>query len=74
MVQPLVFGRKEVGDELSGQQGTLAKLSVGFTSVCRASKLTIRPWRLGRIGLNSHTWSTHGARRTHGARHMVAVG
>jgi len=30
MIQPLVCGRKEVGDELSGQQGTLAKLSVGL--------------------------------------------
>ena len=30
MNQTLVCGRKEVGDELSGQQGTLAKLSVGL--------------------------------------------
>ena len=30
MIQPLVCGRKEVGDELFGQQGTLAKLSDGL--------------------------------------------
>ena len=30
MIQPLVSGRKEVGDKLFGQQGTPAKLSVGL--------------------------------------------